>query len=43
MELEDTEMSRLTLTFCNTINKYVQQQSVPEIYELVGSMHKAVQ
>jgi len=26
-------MSLLTLTFCNTVNKYVQQQSVPEVYE----------
>jgi len=41
--LEGTEMSLLTLTFCNTVNKYVEQQSVPDIYEFVGSMHTAIQ
>jgi len=35
-------MSLLTLTFSNTLNKYVQQQSVPQVYEFVGSNHKAV-
>lgn len=36
-------MSLLTLTFCNTINKYAEQQSVPEVYEFVGSMHTPIQ